>query len=44
MSSIKEYPYYMTIYLVYNKGPVYFETDQGNCSTFPVLIFKRMEK
>ena len=44
MNSTKGYPYYSRLYPVFNKEPVYFEQDQHKCITFPIPIFKQMEK
>ena len=43
-NTTKEYPYYSRIYPVYNKETQYFEPHEHNCLTFPIGIFKRMEK
>ena len=39
-NTTKEYPYYS----VYNKETQYLEPHEHNCLTFPIPIFKRMEK
>ena len=44
MNSTKEYPYYSRLYPICNKEPIYLERDQHKCITFPVPIFKQMEK
>ena len=43
-NTTKEYPYYSRIYPVYNKEAQYFEPHEHICLTFPIPIFKRMEK
>ena len=43
-NTAKEYPYYSRIYPVYNKETQYFEPHEHKCLTFPIPIFKRMEK
>ena len=40
----KEYPYYSRIYPVCNKETQYFEPHEHKCLTFPIPIFKKMEK
>ena len=44
MNSTKGYPYYSRLYPIFKKEPIYFERDQHKCITFPIPIFKRMEK
>ena len=44
MNSTKEYPYYSRLYPIFNKEPLYLERDQHKCTTFPIPIFKQMEK
>ena len=44
MNSTKGYPYYSRLYPIFNKEPIYFERDQYKCITFPIPIFKQMEK
>ena len=44
MNSTKGYPYYSRLYPIFNKEPLYLERDQHNCKTFPIPIFKQMEK
>ena len=43
-NTTKEYPYYSRIYPVYNKETQYFEPREHKCLTFPIPIFKKMEK
>ena len=43
-NTTKEYQYYSRIYPVYNKETQYFEPHGHKCLTFPIPIFKRMEK
>ena len=43
-NTTKEYPYYSRIYPVYNKETQYFKPHEHKCLTFPIPIFKRMEK
>ena len=43
-NTTKEYPYYSRIYPVYNKETQYFEPHEHKCLTFPIPIFKRIEK
>ena len=44
MNSTKGYPYYSRIYPIYNKESIYLEKEQHRCITFPIPIFKQMEK
>ena len=44
MKSKNGYPYYSRLYPIFNKKPLYFERDQHKCITFPIPIFKQMEK
>ena len=44
MNSTKGYPYYSRLYPIFNKEPIYLERDQYKCITFPIPIFKQMEK
>ena len=44
MNSTKGYPYYSRLYPIFNKEPLYLERDQHKCITFPIQIFKQMEK
>ena len=44
MNSTKGYPYYSRLYPIFNKETIYLERDQHNCITFPIPIFKQMEK
>ena len=44
MNSTKGYLYYSRLYPIFNKEPLYFERDQYKCITFPIPIFKQMEK
>ena len=44
MNTIKGYPYYSRLYPIFNKEPIYFESNQHKCITFPIPIFQRMEK
>ena len=43
-NTTKEHPYYSRIYPVYNKETQYFEPHEHKCLTFPIRIFKRIEK
>ena len=43
-NTTKGYPYYSRIYPVYNKETQNFEPHEHKCLTFPIPIFKRMEK
>ena len=44
MNSTKGYLYYSRLYPTFNKEPIYLECDQYKCITFPIPIFKQMEK
>ena len=44
MNSTKGYPYYSRFYPIFNKEPIYLEQGQLKCITFPIPIFKQMEK
>ena len=44
MNSTKGYSYYSRLYPVFNNEPLYLERDQQKCITFPIPIFKQMEK
>ena len=44
MNSTKGYPYYSRLYPIFNKEPIYLERDQNKCITFPIPIFKQLEK
>ena len=44
MNSTKGYPYYSRLYPIFNKETIYLERDQHKCITFPIPIFKQMEK
>ena len=44
MNSTEGYPYYSRLYPIFNKEPLYLERDQHKCITFPIPIFKQMEK
>ena len=44
MNSTKGYPYYSRLYPIFNKEQIYLEPDQYKCITFPIPIFKQMEK
>ena len=44
MNSTKGYPYYSRLYPVYNKESIYLEKEKHKCITFPIPIFKQMEK
>ena len=44
MKSTKVYPYHFRLYPIFIKEPIYFERDRHKCVTFPIPIFKRMEK
>ena len=43
-NTTKEYPFYSRVYPVYNKETQYFQPHEHKCLTFPILIFRRMEK
>ena len=43
-NTTKEYPCYSRVYPVYNKETQNFESHKHKCLTFPIPIFKRMEK
>ena len=44
MNSTKGYPYYSQLYPIFKNEPIYLERDQYKCITFPIPIFKQMEK
>ena len=44
MNITKGYSYYSRLYPVYNKEPIYLEKEHHKCITFPIPIFKQMEK
>ena len=44
MNSTKGYPYYSRVYPIFNKETLYLERDQHKRITFPIPIFKQMEK
>ena len=44
MNSTKGYLYYSRLYSIFNREPMYFEENQHKCITFPIPIFKEMEK
>ena len=44
MNSTKGYPYYSQLYPIFNKEPFYLERGQHKCITFPIPIFKQMER
>ena len=44
MNSTKGYPYYSRLYPVYNKESIYLEKEHHECITFPIPIFKQMNK
>ena len=44
MNSTKGYPYYSRLHPNFNNEPIYLERDQHKCITFPIPIFKQMEK
>ena len=44
MNSTKGFPYYSRLYPIFNKEPKYLERAQHKCITFPIPIFKQMEK
>ena len=44
MNSTKGYPYYSRLYPIYNKESIYLEKEQHRCITFPIPIFRQMEK
>ena len=43
-NTTKESPFYSRIYPVYNKQTQYFEPHEHKCLTFPIPIFRKMEK
>ena len=44
MNRTKGYPYYSRLYPIFNKEPLYLEREHHKCITFPIPIFKQMEK
>ena len=44
MNSTKGYPYYTRLYPIFNRETIYFDQNQHKCITFPIPIFKHMEK
>ena len=44
MNTTKGYPYYSRLYPIYNKESIYLEKEQHRCITFPIPIFRQMEK
>ena len=44
MNSTKGYPYYSRLYPIYNKESIYLEKEQHRCITFPIPIFRKIEK
>ena len=44
MNSTKGYPYYSRLYPIFNKETIYSDQNQHKCITFPIPIFKQMEK
>ena len=44
MNSAKGNPYYSRLYPIFNREPLYLVRDQHKCKTFPIPIFKQMEK
>ena len=44
MNSAKGYPYYSRIYPIFSKEPIYLESNQHKCISFPILIFQRLKK
>ena len=44
MNSTKGYPYYSRLYPIYIKESIYLEKEQYRCITFPIPIFRQMEK
>ena len=44
MKTTKGYPYYSQLYPIFNKEPIYFESNQHTCITFRITIFQRLEK
>ena len=44
MNSTKGYPYYSRLYPIFNNEPLYLECDQHKCITFPIPLFKQMDK
>ena len=44
MNSTKGYPYYSRLYPIYNKESLYLEKEQHRCITFPIPVFRQIEK
>ena len=44
VNSTRGYPYYSRLYPIFNKETLYLEREQHKCITFPIPIFKQMEK
>ena len=44
MNSTKGYPYYSRLYPIFNKETIYSDQNQHKCITFPIPIFKQMER
>ena len=44
MNNTKGYAYYSRLYPIFNKELLYLERDQHKCITFPIPIFKELEK
>ena len=44
MNSTKGYPYYSRLYPIFNKETIYSDQNQHKCMTFPIPIFKQMER
>ena len=44
MNSTKRYTNYSRLYPIFSKEPIYFESNQHKCISFPIPIFQRMEK
>ena len=44
MNSTKNCPYYSRLYPIFNKKTIYFDQNQHKCITFPIPIFKQIEK
>ena len=44
MNSTKGYSYYSRLFPIYNKESIYLEEEQYRCITFPIPIFRQIEK
>ena len=43
-NSTEGYPSYSRLYPIFNKETIYFDQNQHKCITFPIPIFKQMER